>query len=532
MNKIVNSYLDFINESKLELLLEAKIQFMPKFSKLLNRIDSPITTALEEIVGKDVDVNTNFIDISTKDDSISFIPDDKVDSVNYVVTAEPFNLYSQLAHTARVNKSYPIGYVSDPVEGTIGKIVAQPTIEELNKIVPSTNWEHWEEQYRLVHFSWNNGKNNTFIKKSGLKLDVSDYKTTEYKVGKFINKILTKSGYIIGTSSNCNFTPVQIEDFVNKYKTQMKLRNNTLSRFEIVKGEDIRKYYSANTYFAKKGSLGGSCMKHKYCQPYFDIYVYNPELVSMIILRQEEGYVEDYVDEDTGEVVQLPVEDKITGRALLWTDNKGRKIMDRVYVIDTADIEFFKEFANKNGFLYKKDQDFNEDTPLMLNGVQLSKEESVIVVKLPENTEYDNGYPYMDTLKYYTIKTGILTNEESRDKDYYLEGTDGNLSPCSFCGGGGELDCPECLSTGIVECPDCEGVRRETCDFCDGEDMLPCPSCDGKDTDCEMCKGKGEVYCPECGGEGLLDCETCGGSGDIQCTTCHGNETVDCPDCG
>mgnify|MGYP000954003028 CR=1 FL=1 len=43
----------------------------------------------------------------------------------------------------------------------------------------------------------------------------------------------------------------------------------------------------------------------------------------------------------------LPVEDKITGRAILWTDNKGRRIMDRVYVIDTADIEFFKEFANK-----------------------------------------------------------------------------------------------------------------------------------------------------------------------------------------
>jgi hypothetical protein len=523
MNKIVNGYLDFINESKLELLLEAKIQFLPRFTSLINRINSPIKDALEEISGKDVDVNTNFIDISTKDDSISFIPDDKVDSVNYVVTAEPYNIYYQLAQTARATGSYPIGNVAEPLEGTVGKIVAQPTIEELNKIIPSTNWEYWEEPYRLVHFSWDNGRNNVFIKKSGLILDVSDYKTTEYKVGKFINKILTKAGY--------DFTPVQIEDFVNKYKTQMKLRNNTLSRFEIVKGEDIRKYYLVDNYFTKKGSLGGSCMKHKYCQPYFDIYVYNPDVVSMIILRQEEGYVEDYVDEDTGEVVQLPVEDKITGRALLWTDNKGRKIMDRVYVIDTADIEFFKEFANKNGFLYKKYQDFNEDTPLMLNGVQLSKEESIIKVQLPENTEYDNGYPYMDTLKYYTIKTGILTNEESRDKDYYLEGTDGNLSPCSFCGGGGEVDCPECLSTGIVECPECEGVRGETCDFCDGRKIVPCPSCDGNDPDCDFCEGKGELNCPECDGEGIIDCERCLGVGDIQCNICNGDETVDCPDC-
>ena len=523
MNKIVNGYLDFINESKLELLLEAKIQFMPRFTSLINRINSPIKDALEEIIGKDVDVNTNFIDISTKDDSISFIPDDKVDSVNYVVTAEPFITYHTLASTAKRNKTYSIGQVAEPTEGTIGKIVHQLTIDELNNILPSDNWEDWKDEDRLVHFSWSNGRYNVFIKKSGLKLDVSDYKSTEYKVGKFINKILTKAGY--------DFTPVQIEDFVNKYKAQMKLRNNTLSRFEIVKGEDIRKYYLVDSYFVKKGSLGGSCMKGKSCQTYFDIYVDNPDQVSMVILRQEEGYVADYVDEDTGEVVTLPVQDKITGRALLWTDIKGRKIMDRIYVSDTADIEFFKEFANKNGFLYKKEQDFNEDTPLMLNNVQLSKEESIIKVQLPENTEYENGYPYMDTLKFYKIRTGILTNEHSLDRDYYLEDTDGNLGPCSFCLGNGEVDCPECLGVGIEECPECEGMRGETCDFCDGQKIMPCPSCDGNDPDCDFCKGKGELNCPECDGEGMVDCEKCGGAGDIQCTMCEGDKMVDCPEC-
>jgi hypothetical protein len=530
MNKIVNSYLEFINESKLELLLEAKIQFLPRFTHLISKINSPITTALDEIIGKDVDVNTNFIDISTKDDSISFIPDDKVDSVNYVVTAEPFNLYTQLAQTARTNKSYPIGKVADPMEGTIGKIVHQPTIEELNKIEPSSNWEYWQEPFRLVHFSWDNGRNNTFIKKSGLKLDVGDFKSTEYKVGKFINKILTKAGYVIGTHSNCNFTPVQVEDFVNKYKTQMKLRNNTLSRFEIVKGEDIRKYYLFSNYFKMTGSLGGSCMRWESCQPYFDIYVDNPEQVSMVILRQEDGHFDEYVDEDTGEIVKVPIEGKITGRAILWTDNKGRKIMDRIYINDTADIEFFKEYAHKNGFLYKKDQDFNEDTPLMLNNSQLNEEESIITIQLPENVDYDQ-YPYMDTLKYYVIRTGILTNQEIRNKDYYLEGTEGNRGPCNFCGGSGEVGCPECLGTGSEECPECEGVRGETCDFCDGRKIVDCPSCDGNDPDCDFCNGKGEVNCPECDGEGEIECERCLGLGDITCHMCDGDEEVDCPDC-
>lgn len=525
MNKIINDYLDFINESKLELLLEAKIQFLPRFTNLINRIDSPITNALEEIIGKDVDINTNFIDISGKEDSITFIPDDKVNSVKYVVTAEPYSIYFNLSKTARQNKTYDIGPVAEPLEGTVGIIVHKLTVEELNKIINSNLSERKEED-QLVHFSWDNGKNNILIRKSGLNLDVSDYKNTEYKVGKFVNKILNKAGY--------NFTSVQVEDFVNKYKTQMKLRNDTLSRFEIVKGEDIRKYYLFNTYFSKTGSLWGSCMKGKSCQPYFDIYVDNTEQVSLVILRQEEGYVEDYVDEDTGEVVQLPVDDKITGRALLWTDNKGRRIMDRIYVNNTADIEFFKEFANKNGFLYKKEQDFNEDTPLMLGNVQLSKEESVIVVQLHENVEYDGGYPYMDTLKYYTIRTGILTNseEQAKNKDYYLEDTEGNLAPCDFCDGRGQVECPECLGVGIEECPECEGMRGETCDFCDGNQIMPCPSCDGNDPECDFCKGRGEVNCPECDGEGMVDCEECGGAGDIQCTMCEGDKQVDCPECG
>lgn len=523
MSIIVNSYLDFIAESKLELLLEAKIQFLPRFTNLIDKIKSPITDALHEIIGRDVDVNTNFIDISTKEDSITFIPDDKIDKVNYVVNQEPFTTYYGLSQTARSNKSYPIGIISEPMIGTKGVIKHKLSVDELNDIMPSPNWEDWKDEDRLVHFSWDNGRNNVLIKKKGLDLDVSDYKSTEYRVGKFINKILTKAGY--------NFTPVQIEDFVSKYKAQMKIQNSKLSRFDIVNGEDIRKYYLFENYFNQKGSLGTSCMKHKRCQPYFDIYVKNPEKVSMVILRLEEGYVEDYVDEDTGEITQLPVEDKIVGRAILWTDSKDRKVMDRIYVNDHSDVEFFKEYANKNGFLYKKEQDFNEETPFMLKNTQLSKEESIIKVELKEGVDYDS-YPYMDTLKYYTISTGIITNEETRHSDYSLEDTEGNIGICSFCSGRSEVECPECLATGNIECPECEGFRDETCDFCDGEKIMSCPSCDGNDPNCEMCKGRGEVNCPECDGEGMVDCKKCGGSGDVTCDFCNGREIVDCPECG
>jgi hypothetical protein len=249
----------------------------------------------------------------------------------------------------------------------------------------------------------------------------------------------------------------------------------------------------------------------------------------MVILRLEEGYVEDYVDEDTGEITQLPVEDKIIGRAILWTDSKDRKVMDRIYVNDHSDVEFFKEFANKNNFLYKKEQDFNEDTPFMYKKAELSREDSIIKVELYKNVDYDS-YPYMDTLKYYTISTGIITNEETRHSDYSLEDTEGNIGICSFCSGSGDVICPECSGNGTVTCIDCSGNGSQDCNFCNGYEHVTCPECDGDDPDCSFCNGD-VLECPECNGSGKEDCEKCEGSGDIKCGFCNGDERVPCPDC-
>jgi hypothetical protein len=76
MRKITD-YNEFILESKLELLLEANIEYTDKFKDILS-IDSPISTELYRLAGKEVDINTNYIDIDTdKKDVILFTPDNK-----------------------------------------------------------------------------------------------------------------------------------------------------------------------------------------------------------------------------------------------------------------------------------------------------------------------------------------------------------------------------------------------------------------------------------------------------------------------
>jgi hypothetical protein len=39
--------------------------------------------------------------------------------------------------------------------------------------------------------------------------------------------------------------------------------------------------------------------------------------------------------------------EKIIGRAILWTDSKDRKFMDRIYVIDHPNVVLFIEYAQK-----------------------------------------------------------------------------------------------------------------------------------------------------------------------------------------
>ena len=497
MRNLINSYTEFLNESKMELLLEANIKYLPEFIDILNEIDSPISDKLMSLYNKDVDVNTNYVNIdSEKEDFITFIPDDKIEKKPYTVR-DSGGIYDNLSLKALKDKTYDIGHIAFPDNGDNGIIVKELTIDELCKISPKG-----ESIFRnilnsggsLVHFRFHiNSRsdyykdNNIFygniiISKKSLERNLNDIKRIDFRIGKFVSKILTSAGI--------KFTLIELEDFVDKYKSRIKLKKELwVDRFKIVKGEEIRYWYNSENYLIPNdgSSLGSSCMRYARCQPYLDIYTNNTNVVQLVILMAPPV---EMVDEETGEVENVS-NDKICGRAILWTDIHGRKIMDRIYVNESSDVKVFKEYANINNFYCKSVQDYNSDTYLEFHGSLIEKrEENTIVVQLKRNVDY-SYYPYMDTLKYYNIKTGIITNDESERYDYELESTEGNTNQCRFCGGEGRVYCNECEGNGEITCSDCEGSGlngEENCENCDGSG----------DVSCEVCDGSGDYDCPEC----------------------------------
>ena len=431
---MISPYYEFILE---QLLLEAKLTFSNDFRDILINMKSPLADEILKLNNKEVDINTNFIEVTGKEDVISFKPE--------------------------------------------------------------------------------NSKND---------------KRSEIKIGRFAKRLLDKAGI--------QTTDKDIEVFVNDFKSEFKIIKGDFNDLVIVSGEDIKFGYDGDNYdVGEGGSLLGSCMRHKKCQKYLDIYTRNPNQVSLIILKSKE---------------------RVRGRALLWTDVQGRKFMDRVYTIADSDIVLFTKFAERNGFLYKQEQDNSEYTNIICPDGSIL-EDGKILVDLESHGEF-SYYPYLDTLKYYSPYEGKLSNDENIDHTCKLEDTDGGNGSCDTCGGHSTIECNTCDGDGTVNCDECggdgdnncsncggegdfdchncEGTGEEECSTCDGsgkedegeEDERECSDCEGKGkVDCSTCAGSSKIECDECNGRGTESCEHCGGSGNYECYSCEGNGSVDCRDC-
>lgn len=207
-------------------------------------------------------------------------------------------------------------------------------------------------------------------------------RTPHYGIGRWVRHIF----------NDVRQTPIKNEDlenFVNAYKSTYDKVSKGSEKFELVKGEDIRYWYLEDRYEEVRGQLGNSCMRYQRCQKYLDIYVENPEVCSLLILKGE-------------------TPDKIIGRSLIWTLSDGRKIMDRIYTINDSDRLLFDAYAKENGI--------NKGA------------KHVDTVKVKKG-RYDY-YPYMDTFTCYDYEKGILTSGVNGDNEDILElqNTDGTAS--------------------------------------------------------------------------------------------------------
>jgi len=243
------------------------------------------------------------------------------------------------------------------------------------------------DTYTLIDITDKNDKisyvqTNRILRDSGLK-DISglqpgpDYKfwregrTPEFGIGRWVRRVFAD---VIKSP----LTDPQIELFVNAYKSVYDSKDSV--DLSVVQGEDIKTNYLEDNYVEIKGQLGNSCMRYERCQSYLDIYVQNPEVCKLLVLK-EGG--------------------KVKGRALLWILSDGRKYIDRIYTIQDSDKNIFKDWAKKNGYDLTYDMTTsNEDIKVHLKVTSFSK------------------YPYMDTFEYYDDQNGILyENLPEMDED-------------------------------------------------------------------------------------------------------------------
>jgi len=195
-----------------------------------------------------------------------------------------------------------------------------------------------------------------------------------------------------------------IEKFVNDITAFIKINMSPEGALiEEVKGESIRHWYDSDNYQSKAGQLGGSCMADSSCQGYLDIYTENPNQISLLILKSEQG--------------------KLVGRALLWSINdgeyKGKKFMDRVYTHTEYDVKIFEKWAIDNGCLYRNASN-NGKIQYYFDGKKLPKAPELFVII--DNSDFDE-YPYIDTICYLDTTQSFLSNKDQNDKE--LRDTDG-----------------------------------------------------------------------------------------------------------
>lgn len=402
-------YEDYISEKIVyELLLESKIVYSKKFINLLNKMKAnKLATELLNLYSKDVDgVTQNYIDITDLKDAVSFTPDRKVqeltkdkpdtwkitDSGRYLTTSDRNDkLFEALGYDkAKYGCWAPdidaVGLIlAETVSRTSGKIYVMFKEYEGERIgvVNKEAIESTESEDQRI---WSTSRNNI-------------------KIGRLVRAILN--------TAKITVSDTELEQFINTYKATYDFTKDALKQFDIIKGNKISFWYHHKNYVDGGGNLNNSCMA-EVDSDYFDIYTQNTQ-VSLVILYGDNGDIqsEKYVD------------NKIKGRAILWDaklDGVDVKFMDRIYTTHDADVELFKQFAEKNGWWYKKRQS-------MEPGEDLTDGSSVrrnFVLKVKLNDADFSFYPYCDTMCYINSSSGKISNVYWDKSDKLLRDTGGS----------------------------------------------------------------------------------------------------------
>jgi hypothetical protein len=219
-------------------------------------------------------------------------------------------------------------------------------------------------------------------------------------LGKFVNKLFPGK-----------FNDKDRETFVNLFKSTLE---KTGERFELVDKDLIGMSYDKNNYLEIGGTLGSSCMNSK-PPSYFEIYINNPEVCKLLVLKDENG--------------------KILGRALVWKLESCKELrtnnsidtewfMDRQYTIKDSDVNKFRKYATDKGWSFKSYNNHHTFHKINFKGTEFE-----VDMKIKIKGGNYGRYPYMDTFRRYDPFNGKLFNDDEREGSegqYILESTSGS----------------------------------------------------------------------------------------------------------
>lgn len=235
------------------------------------------------------------------------------------------------------------------------------------------------------------------------------------RVGRFAKKFLSEQAI-----AEYKITDKEIEEFVNLYKSYFVRKPENL---KIVEGKEILKWYLEENYLlvdgdVRYGTLWNSCMRYRDRNKYMNLYARNKN-IKMLILLDDNG--------------------QLSARALLWDnvfDKEGNnyKVMDRIYSVYDHDVNFFKDWAKENGYIYKAEQSAKTEKFFIVNDVR---------TKLYLNVQLDEWrleyYPYLDTFKFFDYHKGVLHNNDMSSFQFILTQANGALEPDEEPSEDGEL---------------------------------------------------------------------------------------------
>ena len=220
-----------------------------------------------------------------------------------------------------------------------------------------------------------------------------------------INRTSIKIGRLVRKLFQNKFTDVEIEKFVNQFKSQVDSKS---LHFDIWTDWMIPQGYQSKNYTYEAPSsnaLINSCMNDEL--GFIDFYRYVPVKL-LVLLNQEEH---------------------IFGRALIWKTNQG-EFMDRVYCAFESDYYKFIDYAKNNNIIYKAENKSGNQVPYVKDGkegwfpMKINLKFNIEEYNRDDFTENPKDFPYMDTFIY--GQKNLLTNYEPLDgKFFVLQDTSG-----------------------------------------------------------------------------------------------------------